>query len=235
MSKSDSIHISYTAAENVTKAINTRRSIRAFLPDEVPLDLVNGILETASRAPSGTNIQPWKVYVLTGSVKEKLCAATSLAFDEQSPEHKIEVPYYPDKWFEPYISRRRKIGWDFYGLLGIQKGEKERMHAQHRRNYELFDAPIGMMFTIHRDLSTGSWMDYGMFLQNVMLLAREQGLHTCPQAAWNEYPAVIRQQLNIDDSEQIVCGMALGYADPAAMENELVSERAPLSEFVTVL
>jgi len=235
MSKSDSIHISYTAAENVTKAINTRRSIRAFLPDEVPLDLVNGILETASRAPSGTNIQPWKVYVLTGSVKEKLCAATSLAFDEQSPEHKIEVPYYPDKWFEPYISRRRKIGWDFYGLLGIQKGEKERMHAQHRRNYELFDAPIGMMFTIHRDLSTGSWMDYGMFLQNVMLLAREQGLHTCPQAAWNEYPAVIRQQLNIDDSEQIVCGMALGYADPAATENELVSERAPLSEFVTVL
>lgn len=225
-------HISYGEAPSVTEAVETRRSIRAFKSTMPPDGVVTQILESAARAPSGTNIQPWNVYVVTGDTRDKLCAAACAAFDDPDAKHEIEVSYYPDKWFEPYLARRRKIGWDLYGLLGIGKGEREKTHAQHKRNYQFFDAPVGLMFTLHRDLATGSWMDYGMFLQNIMLLAREAGLHTCAQAAWSDYHKVVREQLQIDQSEVIVCGMALGYADEAAIENQLVSERAQLSEFV---
>ena len=225
-------HINYSASQSVTDAANTRRSIRAFTNEMPPEGMISHILETAARAPSGTNIQPWKVYVLTGDIKENLCQAACAAFDDPDAKHEIEVPYYPSKWFEPYLARRRKIGWDLYGLLGIGKGEREKTHAQHKRNYVFFDAPVGLMFTLHKDLATGSWLDYGMFLQNIMLLAREAGLHTCPQAAWSDYHAVVKSELNIDSSEVIVCGMALGYADQSATENQLVSERAELSEFV---
>ncbi len=228
-------HINYDATTAVTDAVNTRRSIRAFKPDCVSMDTVKSILHTAGRAPSGTNIQPWKVYVTQGEIKDRLCNAACEAFDAQTPEHQIEVPYYPEKWFEPYLARRRKIGWDLYGLLGIEKGQREKTHAQHRRNYLFFDAPVGLIFTLHRDLAVGSWLDYGLFLQSIMLLAREQGLHTCPQAAWNDYHSIIRSQLNIDNSEVIVCGMAMGYADPDAIVNELVAERVPVDDFVTVL
>ncbi len=228
-------HINYSVSETVTDAINTRRSIRAFT-DEVPSEtVISDILQAAARAPSGTNIQPWKVYVIQGDVRDKLCGAVCDAFDDPDAKHEIEVSYYPEKWFEPYLARRRKIGWDLYGLLGIGKGEREKTHQQHRRNFLFFDAPVGMMFTLHRDLATGSWLDYGMFLQNIMLLAREAGLHTCPQAAWSDYHSVVREQLNIDQSEVLVCGMALGYADTAAIVNELVSERADVSEFVHFL
>ncbi|MCL4152996.1 UNVERIFIED_CONTAM: hypothetical protein GTU68_042089 [Idotea baltica] len=197
-----------------------------------PDGAIEQILETAARAPSGTNIQPWKVYVVTGEARNKLCAAACEAFDDPTEKHEIEVSYYPDKWFEPYLARRRKIGWDLYGLLGIGKGDRERTQAQHKRNYQFFDAPVGLIFTLHRDLATGSWMDYGMFLQNIMLLAREAGLHTCAQAAWSDYHKVVREKLQIDLSEVIVCGMALGYADESAIENQLVSQRAEISEFV---
>jgi len=225
-------HINYSTSDSVTDAVNTRRSIRAFT-NVMPADgVVSDILQTAARAPSGTNIQPWNVYVVTGEARDKLCDAACVAFDDPDAKHEIEVPYYPNKWFEPYLARRRKIGWDLYGLLGIGKGEREKTHAQHKRNYLFFDAPVGLMFTLHRDLATGSWLDYGMFLQNVMLLAREAGLHTCPQAAWADYHAVVREQLNIDASEVIVCGMALGYADESAVENSLVAERADVSDFV---
>lgn len=225
-------HINYSASKTVTDAANTRRSIRAFTDQMPSEDVLVHILETAARAPSGTNIQPWKVYVLTGDVRDELCKAACEAFDNPDEKHEIEVPYYPEKWFEPYLARRRKIGWDLYGLLGIGKGEREKTHAQHKRNYQFFDAPVGLMFTLHRDLATGSWLDYGMFLQNIMLLAREAGLHTCPQAAWSDYHKIVKAQLNIDASEVIVCGMAVGYADETAIENQLVAERAELSEFV---
>lgn len=225
-------HINYSASQSVTDAANTRRSIRAFTDQMPPENVVSHILETAARAPSGTNIQPWKVYVLTGDAKDHLCKAACAAFDDPEAKHEIEVPYYPSKWFEPYLARRRKIGWDLYGLLGIGKGEREKTHAQHKRNYVFFDAPVGLMFTLHKDLATGSWLDYGMYLQNIMLLAREAGLHTCPQAAWSDYHKVVKSELNIDDSEVIVCGMAIGYADESAIENKLVSERAELSEYV---
>lgn len=228
-------HIHYQAAQSVTEAVNTRRSIRAFTSQMPPEGLVNEILQTAVRAPSGTNIQPWNVYVVTGETRDRLCAAACKAFDDPDDKHEIEVPYYPEKWFEPYLARRRKIGWDLYGLLGIKKGDREKTHAQHKRNYQLFDAPVCLMFTLHRDLSTGSWLDYGMFLQNIMLLAREAGLHTCPQAAWSDYHRVVRAELNISESEVIVCGMALGYADESALVNTLVADRIDVSEFVQYL
>lgn len=213
-------------------AINTRRSIRAFTEVLPPIGLIDEILRSAARAPSGTNIQPWKVYVVTGQARERLCNAACAEFDNPEAHHESEVAYYPEKWFEPYLARRRKIGWDLYGLLGIAKGDREKTRTQHKRNYRFFDAPVGLIFTLHRDLSTGSWLDYGMFMQNIMLLAREAGLHTCAQAAWADYHSIVRQQLQIDLSELVVCGMAVGYADEQAIENTLVSERSDLSEFV---
>jgi nitroreductase len=142
-----------------------------------------------------------------------------------------EYQYYPRKFFEPFHSRRRKVGWDLYGLLGIGKGDSERMRAQHARNLVFFDAPVGLIFTIHRDLEQGSWLDYGMFLQNVMVAARGMGLDTCPQAAFMPYHRTIQTMLDIPPEEMLVCGMALGYADPAAVENSLETERAPAQEF----
>ena len=228
-------HISYGRALTVSEAVATRRSLRAFLPEPVDRDTFRRILEKAARAPSGTNIQPWRTYVLTGALRERLCDATCAAFDDPGSSHTREYEYYPTEWFEHYLARRREVGWGLYGLLGIQKGDRERTHAQHRRNFRFFDAPVGMMFTLHRNLCTGSWLDYGMYLQNIMLLAREEGLHTCPQAAWAEYHEIVRGLLPLPDEEILVCGMALGYADPDAIENTLVTERAPLSDQVCFL
>lgn len=228
-------HISYDSSPSVTDAVDTRRSLRAFLASDVPRDTIASMLQKASRAPSGTNMQPWKTYVVTGNTRQQLCDACCTAFDEQSPGYDSEVRYYPERWFEPYLSRRRQVGWSLYGLLDIKKGDRERTHAQHRRNYVFFDAPVGLIFTLHRDLATGSWLDYGMFMQNIMLLAREQGLHTCPQAAWADYHEVVRKVLPIQPEEIVVCGMALGYADPDAIENTLVTERVAVEEHVDFL
>ena len=228
-------HVSYDTSESVSDAVATRRSLRSFLPTDIPQETITAILEKAARAPSGTNMQPWKAYVLTGRTHQRLCSSVCSAFDEQSGEYSGEVQYYPSHWFEPYLSRRRQVGWALYALLGIEKGDRARMQSQHRRNFQFFDAPVGLMFTIHRDLATGSWLDYGMYLQNIMLLAREQGLHTCPQAAWADYHAVIRKVLPLDDDEIVVCGMALGYADPQAIENSLVTERAAVEQSAVFL
>jgi len=220
-------------SESVTDAVVTRRSLRAFLPKPVSTDLVKQILTTASRAPSGTNMQPWNVHLLTGDSLRKVSDAVLEDFDNDVP-YDEEQPYYPDKFFEPYLARRRKVGWDLYTLVGIEKGDKAKMKAQHRRNYEFFSAPVGAMFTIHRDLNIGSWLDYGMYLQNVMLLAREAGLHTCPQAAFCGYHKSIRRALPLKDEEVLVCGMTIGYADFTAVENTLETERADTSEFLTL-
>jgi LAO/AO transport system ATPase len=213
----------------VDRAITTRRSVRAFLPRPVPRATIEEILAVASRAPSGTNTQPWKVYVLAGEAKDRLSRAVAAAYDAGAPQP--EFHYYPTKWFEPYLARRRKIGWDLYGLLGIARGEKAKMHAQHRRNYLFFDAPVGLIFTIERDLELGSWLDYGMFLQNVMVAARARGLDTCPQASWMEFPRTVADELALPENEQVVCGMSIGYADPDAPENRLVTEREPVAGF----
>jgi hypothetical protein len=214
----------------VESAITSRRSIRAFLPKPVAQADVEHLLDIAARAPSGSNIQPWKVHALAGTALKRLCDAL-MAEHASGITPESEYQYYPRKFFEPYHSRRRKVGWGLYGLLGIGKGENERMRAQHGRNLIFFDAPVGLIFTIHRDLEQGSWLDYGMFLQNVMVAARGMGLDTCPQAAFMPYHRTIQSMLEIPPEEMLVCGMALGYADPDALENGLLTERAPARDF----
>ncbi|MBX3530895.1 MAG: nitroreductase [Rhizobiaceae bacterium] len=220
-------------AETIDEAILTRRSVRAFLPDPVDDLLIREILELGSRAPSGTNMQPWKTYVTKGAVKDAISQAI---LDSGKRAEKVEwdeYRYYPDKFFDPYLTRRRTVGFALYDALGIQRREVERMRAQHDRNFLFFDAPVGMIFTIDRRLNKGSWIDHGMFLQTVMLAARARGLHTCPQAAFAPYHREIRPILGIPDEEVVVCGMAVGYEDCDKPENNFRTERAPLEEWVT--
>jgi nitroreductase len=221
----------------VDAAIESRRSLRAFLPTPVPSEVVEDILRVASRAPSGTNTQPWKVTVLTGQAKTSLSAKIRAVHDDpqELARHSAEYVYYPTDWHSPYIDRRRKVGWDLYGLLGIGKTDKARMHRQHGRNYDFFGAPVGLMFTIDRTLRQGSWLDYGMFLENVMIAARGRGLDTCPQAAFMQFHRIITEHIGAPQTDMLVCGMSLGHADPAAIENSLVTEREPVAGFVKFL
>jgi nitroreductase len=219
----------------VDEAILSRRSVRAYLPKPVPRESVAHILEVASRAPSGTNTQPWCVRAISGAVKDRLCQAALHAHDTEPEKHTYSYTYYPAEIPEPYISRRRKVGWDLYGLLGIKKGEREKTHKQHGRNYLFFDAPVGLIFTIEKVMEQGSWLDYGMFIENVMLAARAKGLHTCPQAAWVKMHRVVIDVLEIPDNEEVVCGMALGYEDTSAIENTLRTEREPVEGFTQFL
>ncbi|MCE2510295.1 MAG: nitroreductase [Alphaproteobacteria bacterium] len=216
---------------DVIEAILTRRSIRAFLPTPVPKETVAEILDLAARAPSGTNMQPWKVYAVAGAAKEKLTKETLAAIATEAEAHVPEYKYYPDEWVEPYKSRRQKVGLDLYSLLGLTRENKEGMRRQQGRNYEFFGAPVGLFFTIDKHLEVGSWLDYGMFVENVMLIARAKGLHSCPQASWPPFHRILRKHLPIPEEEMVVCGMSLGYIDEAAPENHLETERAPASEF----
>lgn len=208
-----------------------RRSIRAFQSRPVAKAEVEALLMLARWAPSGSNMQPWLVHVLTGPSRDALCAAVCRAFDADEREPRA-YDYYPPSFFEPYLSRRRENGWSLYGLIGIQREDKERMRAQMRRNFTFFDAPVGLIFTIDRRLAQGSWLDFGMFLQNLMLAATASGLATCPQAAWVDFPGVIARQLAFAEHEQLVCGMALGYADPDAVENAMHPGRVSPGEFI---
>jgi nitroreductase len=195
------------------------------------------VLNVASRAPSGVNTQPWKVYVLQGAKRDalvsKVCAAHEAVHADPAlaAQYQEAYSYYPEKWISPYIDRRRENGWGLYGLLGIGKGDKDKMHMQHQRNYRLFDAPVGLMFTIDRVLGRGSLLDYGMFLQSIMVSARGHGLHTCPQAAWNGFAKIILPHIGAGEEEMLVCGMALGYADPSALVNSFHTPREPASQF----
>ena len=221
----------------VDAAITTRRSLRAFLPTPVPRETITAILNVAARAPSGTNTQPWNVYVLTGDARAELSRKIMAAHNdpEERAKHTDEYAYYPTDWKSPFIDRRRKVGWDLYSLLGIAKTDKARMHAQHGRNYDFFGAPVGLMFTIDRIMQQGSWLDYGMFLQSIMVAARGRGLDTCPQAAFMQFHRIITAHIGAPENEQLVCGMSLGYADPAAVENTLVTERDAASTFTRFL
>lgn len=209
-----------------------RRAVRAFLPKPVPREAIDQILELAARAPSGSNIQPWRVHVLTGEVRQALCDVVFAAYGRGDVDQRAEYDYYPREFFEPYLGRRRQNGWSLYGLLGIARKDKARMKAQLGKNFQFFGAPVGLIFTIDRRLSQGSWIDYGMFLQNLMLVATSRGLATCPQAAWIDYHEIIGRQLGFKADEQLVCGMAMGYEDQEAIESRFRTERVPLSDFV---
>lgn len=221
----------------VDDVIASRRSIRAFLPTPVAQEDIEAILQVASRAPSGSNTQPWKVYVLTGDIRQRLSQQILDAYLDpaQVSQHQEEYAYYPRQWVSPYVERRRKVGWDLYALLGLTRDNKAGMQAQHGRNYVFFDAPVGLIFTIDRVMEQGSWLDYGMFLQSLMIAARARGLDTCPQAAFTQFHRVIAEVLQLPDTEQVVCGMALGVADKTKIENTLLTERAPVSEFAKFL
>ena len=222
-------------SRTVDWAITSRRSIRAFRPDAVSRDDIEAILNVARFCATGVNMQPWRVHVVTGQIKEELSDAIKAIDNDPVLSGGLEdcYEYYPREWVAPYIDRRRQVGWELYGLLGIGKGDKARMHRQHGRNYQFFDAPVGLLFTIDRVLQEGSLLDYGMFLQSVMVAARGRGLHTCPQAAFLKYHEVIAQTLSIRADQMLVCGMSLGYADESRIENSLVTDREPVSAFTT--
>jgi len=222
----------------VARALLSRRSVRGFLPTPVPRATIEGILTLAARAPSGTNCQPWKVYVATGAARDRLSAALMAAHDAQgrgAREHTQEYAYYPDEWRDPYLARRRKLGWDYYGIMGITRGDRAAMHAQHAKNFTFFGAPVELIFTLDRDLAQGGWLDAGMFVQGVMIAARAYGLHTCPQAAVTPFHRVVRGVLPIPDGEVLLCGMALGFIDVAAPENALNTEREAPGAFARFL
>jgi len=218
-------------AAAVDEAVASRRSIRRFLPTPVSREMVDHLLTVASRAPSGTNMQPWHVCALAGEKKTTLQDALVDASLNHGDEHAAEFPYYPEQFPEPYKSRRRKVGWDLYGLLEITREDKEKMRQQMARNFLFFDAPVGLIFTIDRVLEIGSWLDYGMFMENIMVAARGHGLHTCPQVAFSKYHTIIRQHLDIPDEQIVICGMAIGYADFEAIENTLETGREPVENF----
>jgi nitroreductase len=219
----------------VDEVIQSRRSIRAFRKDPVSQETISKILEVASRAASAGNMQPWRVYVLTGGKLKRTVDAVCHAYETEADQHTSEYEYLPKNNFEPFLSRRRKIGLSMYSLLGIEKGDKERMRSQHRRNFEFFDAPVGLFFTMNRKLPVACFMDYGAFLQNLMISAKAHGLDTCAQTIWSDYHRVLTRELQLGEDEMLLGGMSLGYADNDAPINKLVSERAPLSEFATFL
>jgi len=210
---------------DVYEALASRRSVRAFLPTPVPEEALRRILEAALRAPSGSNIQPWRVWVLRGAARRRLSEAV-LAHRRAHPDRETpQYAYYPRKWREPYLARRRALGWALYRLVGIGRGDRAAMRAQHDRNFIFFDAPVGLFITVDGYLKRGSWADAGMYAQTIMLAARGLGLETCPQGAWIPYQAAIYKHLEIPEDQELVTGMSLGYADWDKIENTLVSER----------
>ena len=222
---------------SLDQAVNSRNSVRAFRSDPVSKELLTKVLETASRAPSGTNTQPWQVYVLQGEKRVKLINEVCKVHDalalnpELAKEYPSSYNYYPTQWVSPYLDRRRENGWSLYSLLGIQRGEKHKMHVQHQRNFEFFGAPVGLIFTMHKDLGTGAFIEYGMFLQTLMLAAQANGLATCPQGAWVSFAKIVMPLIGAGPDELLVCGMSLGYADQQAVVNSLRPPREKVESF----
>jgi nitroreductase len=214
---------------DVFDAIESRKSIRAFTDQPVERETVQKLLEISQRAPSGTNTQPWQVYICAGSVRQAITDEV-LALAGAGKAGKYEdYNYYPPVWKDLHRDRRRGVGWGLYGLLGIEKGDREGSARQGARNFKFFDAPVGLFITVDSYLGYGSWADAGMYAQTLMLAARGLGLHTCPQAAWIQFQEPVFRNLGIPDDQALVTGMCLGYADDGAIENTLVSEREDLA------
>ncbi|MFZ9195953.1 MAG: nitroreductase [Burkholderiales bacterium] len=226
---------STVSATDVFEAVRSRRSVRAYKPDPVPPALLREIVELGRHAPSGSNIQPWRVHVLTGATLKRVGTAIESAFLNDEPGHQRDYDYYTDPVFEPYLTRRRACGWGLYGTLGIGKGDHEKSKAYRASNYTFFGAPAGLVFTIDRKLEKGSWLDYGMFLQTLMLAARARGLHSCAEASIASYPDVVRRELRLGSEWVVICGMAMGYADAEAVVNTFQPERIALEDYATFL
>lgn len=214
------------------EVIKSRHCVRAFLDKPVPPELINQILEAARFAPSGVNTQPWKVAVVTGKSKQAISdAILALRAADQKPNP--DYQYYPTEWIEPYSARRKACGLALYGALQIRKDEMEKRLEAWNNNYHFFGAPMGLFFFIEARMEKGSWLDMGMFIQNVMLAAIDVGLATCPQAAMAEYPRVVREHLNISANYHLICGMAVGYGDNNAVINQYHTEREPVESFTS--
>jgi len=220
-------------AADVFEAARTRRSVRAYKPDPVPPQTLRDIVELGRWAPSGSNIQPWCVHVLTGATLTRVGNAIQQAFLNDEPGHIRDYNYYTDPIEEPYLARRRACGWGLYGTLGIGRGDHEKSKAYRASNYTFFGAPAGLVLAIDRTLEVGSWFDYGLFAQTLMLAARARGLHTCAEASIASYPDIVRRELNIARDYTIMCGIALGYADVAAVVNTFQPERIKLEDYAT--
>jgi nitroreductase len=216
---------------SVVEAVTGRRSVRRFLPTPVSDDVVRAILQAASRAASGTNIQPWLVHVATGESRQRISRAVREAAEQGPPS--LEYAYLPESMKEPYLSRRRKVGYDLFVKYGIARDDYPARKVAMLRNYEFFGAPVGLFFTMDREMALGAWLDCGMFMQNVMVVARAYGLETCPQQAWCDYGPVVHRELGIPNEQLLLSGMALGYEDGTATENSLVTERVGVDEFTT--
>lgn len=225
------------ATQYVDQIITSRHSVRAFLDTPIAKETLKEILKVASRAPSGTNSQPWRVYIVTGKKRdeliEKVCQTQIDIFNhtELGKQYTETFAYYPEKWLSPFIERRRENGWGLYGLLNIQKGDRDKMARQQLRNFEFFDAPVGLFFTVHESLGIGSKMDTAMMIQNIMLAAKARGIDSCPQAAWNQFHSIILNVLGAPENEELICGMSLGYADPDHIVNTFITPRVPVEEF----
>jgi nitroreductase len=217
---------------HVDAAIRSRKSVRRFHPWPVPQHTIQRLLELAARAPSGNNIQPWQVHVVTGEKKQALCAAI-LQHAQAGNPGEAEYRYYPDQWHEPYLARRRQVGFGLYQALGIDRQDLEARHRQELHNYSFFDAPVGLLISLDRRLNTGSYLDLGMFIQTFMLAARGKGLHSCPQAAFAWYHDVVRQHVPLPPEHLLVCGIALGHEDPEAAVNTLATPREPVRTFAS--
>lgn len=220
---------------HISNAIRSRRSVRAYRPDPVAPEVLRELVALGRHAPSGSNLQPWRVHVLTGATLERVGAAIRDAFLADEPGHRRDYDYYTDPIFEPYLARRRACGWGLYTTLGIGRGDHEKSKAYRATNYTFFGAPVGLIFTIDRRLAIGSWLDYGMFLQTLMLAARGYGLHTCAEAAIASYPDVVRRELEVSADWIVICGMALGYADETAPVNGFQPARIELEDYATFL
>lgn len=212
------------------RSILSRKSVRGFLSRKVSATAIRTILQTASRAPSGSNIQPWNVHVVSGQARDRLAAALSRAYEQGTSEER-EYTYYPVNWREPYLTRRRASGWGLYNALGIKKGDRKKTKYQLGRNFVFFGAPVVFFITIDKDMELGSWLDTGMFIQNILISARALGLHTCPQAAVVNYPSIVREHLSIPQNQTLVCGISLGYEDTGHPANQFSTTRVDIDEF----
>ncbi len=215
---------------DVRDALLARRSVRAFTDRPVPRETIESLLDLARHAPSGANSQPWHVAVVSGATKQRLQQRMEARF-RAGERGQMDYAYYPERWFSPYLERRRACGLQLYSALGIGREDRQRQADQWAANYRAFDAPVALYFFLEKGMATGAFIDSGMFMQSLMLAAVEMGLATCPQAALGEYPDLVKAELGYPGDWILLCGMALGYADEDAAINGYRTPREPVSAF----